>query len=90
MTGFTSRDQLKQVSSWLMGAPLPGSLVMIGVLVSQKSLAGVPLKPEWADRYPAVDEIEAIWSVDQPEPGLLKTIPSTHATRGFTISCARL
>jgi hypothetical protein len=59
VTGFTSGEQVDQA---LICVPLSGRRLMVGVLASSKTLAGMPNR--WPQRYPPVREISSIFRSD--------------------------
>ncbi len=50
VTGFTSPDEVKSALS--VFPALSTRQLMVGVLISWKSLRGVPLKPRWQKQFP--------------------------------------
>lgn len=44
-------------------------LIMIGVLVSSKTLRGIPNK--WVNRYPLIDKVESVFAADKRTLGLV-------------------
>jgi hypothetical protein len=61
ITGFMTHDEARYAHARFhnLGLGLLGYRMMIGVLASSKTLAGLPNK--WPGRYPPVERIESIW-----------------------------
>jgi hypothetical protein len=72
ITGFVSRAQVEAVLKGVTGLGWPKThLLMIGVLVSPKSLRREPLKPYWANMYPPPERLADIFA---PDPRALNLI----------------
>ncbi|TAK05285.1 hypothetical protein EPO33_04950 [Patescibacteria group bacterium] len=73
VTGFTQHDQVMRA---LQAVPERSARkFMVGVLASAKSLRGIPLKPEWQDRYPKREEIAGIFPDDPRTLNLVHYAP---------------
>lgn len=61
ITGFTEKSQILALIGQLDVLNWPSThQVMAGILVSDKSLKGQPLKPLWQNKYPAPETVESL------------------------------
>jgi len=72
ITGFTQRSQIEAMLRHLTTLPLGADRrLMIGVLVSDRSLDGLVLKSDWVHKYPKTTEPNDIFI---PDPRLLNLV----------------
>lgn len=88
VTGFT---QEAEVARALVAVPrTPNRRLMVGVLASAKSLRGMPLKPEWQDRYPEETAIRGIFPDDSRTLNLVHYAPGEEYRASFLHDLDRL
>jgi hypothetical protein len=84
ITGFTTEDELRRVALCYLGTTWDPFL-MAGILVSSKTLRGLPNK--WPQRYPAISEARRMMSTsaDLPDAKLFVHYNMSSVHRGYDL-----
>jgi hypothetical protein len=76
LTGITRATDMERLRTAISRSSPLDRQVMIGMLVSNKSINGETLDPKWQKRYPDVRTADAIWSCpsESSDDSILKTV----------------
>lgn len=73
VTGFSNKNEVERAVN---AVPRRAAhQLMVGTLVSWKSLRGIPLKPKWQKQFPKVNKLDKLFSTEEKTVNLVHYCP---------------